>query len=92
MIRALRNLGRIWTILRTLARHDAAAPPAIAVPFGPRVAMRLIGFPRRRAMRRLRPGQRLAKALDQLGRMDIQRPGFNAKLTRQHLDPGHSPI
>ena len=36
---------------------------------------------------------RLAReALDQLGRMDIQRPGFNAKLTRQHLDPGHSPI
>ncbi|MED5407710.1 MAG: SDR family NAD(P)-dependent oxidoreductase [Pseudomonadota bacterium] len=36
---------------------------------------------------------RLAReALDQLDRMDIQRPGFNAKLTRQHLDPGHSPI
>ena len=36
---------------------------------------------------------RLAReALDQLGRIDIQRSGFNAKLTRQHLDPGHSPI
>ena len=32
------------------------------------------------------------EALDQLGRIDIQRPGFNAKLTRQHLSPGHSPI
>ena len=32
------------------------------------------------------------EALDQLGRIDIQRLGFNAKLTRQHLDPSHSPI
>ncbi len=67
MIRAIRNLGRIWAILRTLARHDAAVPPGVAPPFGPRVFLRLAGFPRKRAIRRMRPGQRLAAALDSLG-------------------------
>ncbi len=67
MIRAIRNLARIWTILRTLARHDAAAPPGIAVPFALRAVLRLAGFPRRRAVRALRPGQRLAAALERLG-------------------------
>ena len=67
MIRAIRNLARIWAILRTLARHDAAALPGIALPFAMRAALRLIGFPRIRAVRALRPGQRLAASLDRLG-------------------------
>ena len=68
MIRAIRNLGRIWTILRTLARHDAAAMlHGLALPLGLRVGLRLIGFPRARGLAALRPGQRLAAALDKLG-------------------------
>ena len=67
VIRAVRNLARIWTILRTLARHDAAVLPGIALPFAARAALRLIGFPRIEAVRALRPGQRLAASLDRLG-------------------------
>ena len=68
MIRAIRNLGRIRTILRTLARHNAVSMPGdMALPYGIRAALRVIGFPRKRGMRALRPGQRLAKALNALG-------------------------
>ncbi len=68
MTRALRNIGRLWRILRTLARYDAAAllPPGV-LPVGLGAAFRLIGVPRRRGIAGLRPGQRLAAALDALG-------------------------
>ena len=73
MIRALRNLGRLWRILRTLARHDAAsALPGAALPADLRIVYRLAGFPRRRGAAGLRPGQRLARALDALGPVFIK--------------------
>jgi ubiquinone biosynthesis protein len=66
MIRAARNLLRLFAIARTLARHDALFPLerfgiAPAVTF----AARLLVFPCRR--RPGRPGQRLAGAIQELG-------------------------
>jgi len=64
MFRALRNLGRLLRIARTLARYDALFPleQARAAPFLVRTAKWLW----RRDMPG-RPGQRLAKALEALG-------------------------
>jgi len=67
MLRDLRNFGRLWVIGRTLARHDALFLLHIH-PAGAMVA-RVCGilWPARKESRALRPGQRLAFALAELG-------------------------
>lgn len=68
MIRAFRNLGRIWRIGRTLARYDALFPLDDVPRAGPlRFALRLAGRPRIRGIETKRPGERLALALNALG-------------------------
>ncbi len=68
MRRALRNLGRVWEIARTLARHDALFPLAImGAPGILAFAIRLSGPRRIAAVRDKRPGERLALALQALG-------------------------
>ncbi|NKB49189.1 MAG: 2-polyprenylphenol 6-hydroxylase [Alphaproteobacteria bacterium] len=69
MFRAVRNLLRMIGIARTLARHDALFPldwlPATG---GLIVTARLLsGFQVKRSVRDLRPGVRLAIALQELG-------------------------
>jgi ubiquinone biosynthesis protein len=61
-------MARLWCILRVLARFRAVPPyePA-AAPFIRRVALRLIGGRAPADLRGLRPGQRLALALQALG-------------------------
>jgi ubiquinone biosynthesis protein len=71
MLRSARNLLRLLVIARTLARHDALAPLQEVLPEGtPAAAMlvvgRLIARPRPAAAA-LRPGERLAAALGELG-------------------------
>ena len=71
MLRSARNLLRLLVIARTLARHDALAPLQEVLPEGtPAAAMlvvgRLIAKPRPAAAA-LRPGERLAAALGELG-------------------------
>ncbi len=68
MLRAMRNLLRLMGIARTLARHDALFPlealkiaPAMTAP------ARLLGRIGRRKAAGLRPGQRFARALQDLG-------------------------
>ena len=66
MIRTARNLLRLFAIARTLARHDALFPLerfGILPPLT--AAARLLAFPGR--TRTGRPGQRLARALQELG-------------------------
>ncbi len=68
MWRALRNLRRVWSIARTLARHDALFP--LEILGAPRIfatAIRLSGPRRLHAVRDKRPGERLALALQSLG-------------------------
>ncbi len=68
MRRALRNLRRVWSIARTLARHDALFP--LEILGAPRIfaiAIRLSGPRRIQAVRDKRPGERLALALQALG-------------------------
>ncbi len=68
MRRALRNLRRVWSIARTLARHDALFP--LEILGAPRIfaiAIRLSGPRRIQAVREKRPGERLALALQALG-------------------------
>jgi ubiquinone biosynthesis protein len=64
VLRALRNLGRLFAIARTLARHDALFPLEIVEPAAWMLfAMRLVsrrGVPGR-------PGERLAAALQEAG-------------------------
>jgi ubiquinone biosynthesis protein len=69
MLRALRNIFRLIAIARTLARYDALFPadwlPATGgLVFAARV---LSGFRTARGIRDLRPGERLARALQDLG-------------------------
>ncbi|MDA0786890.1 MAG: AarF/UbiB family protein, partial [Proteobacteria bacterium] len=69
MLRALRNIFRLIAIARTLARYDALFPadwlPATGgLVFAARV---LSGFRTAPGMRDLRPGERLARALQDLG-------------------------
>ena len=69
MLRALRNIFRLIGIARTLARHDALFPadwiPATGgLVFAARV---LSGFRTAPGTRDLRPGERLARALQDLG-------------------------
>jgi ubiquinone biosynthesis protein len=63
-VRALRNLNRLLTIGRVLARHDALFP-LDDIPGAKLVASALGVGPRKGAG--LRPGQRLAAALGELG-------------------------
>lgn len=68
MFRALRNLGRLWTIARTLARHDALfalGEMNVALPF--RIGVRLIAPRRVPGIAGKRPGERVALALQALG-------------------------
>jgi ubiquinone biosynthesis protein len=69
MFRALRNLFRLLGIARTLARYDALFPADWLPATGGLVfAARLLsGFRTARNIRSLRPGERLAKALEALG-------------------------
>jgi ubiquinone biosynthesis protein len=66
--RGVRGLARLWRIGRTLARHRAVPPfdPG-AMPVGQRWLLRLLGGPAAPAIARLRPGERLALALQNLG-------------------------
>jgi ubiquinone biosynthesis protein len=71
MLRSARNLLRLLVIARTLARHDALAPLQEVLPEGtPAAAIlvvgRLVAKPRP-AAGALRPGERLAAALGELG-------------------------
>jgi ubiquinone biosynthesis protein len=68
VIRALRNLGRVIRIGRTLARHDALFPldGAGLPPYLVR-GLKLLAGPPGRSQGELRPGQRLAAALQELG-------------------------
>jgi len=63
MIRAIRNLNRLFTIARVLARHDALAVVDLPVAALASKVMRL-GRP---PVHEGRPGQRLAAALSELG-------------------------
>ncbi len=70
MLQALRNLGRLVGIAATLGRNDALFPlEPLGVPPVAIAAARLMRLTRRRdaAVALLRPGQRLAKALQELG-------------------------
>ena len=69
MVRALRNLLRLIGIARTLALHDALFPFDWLPATGGFVltARLLSGFQVKRSVRTLRPGQRLAIALQELG-------------------------
>lgn len=69
MFRPLRNLFRLLGIARTLARYDALFPADWLPATGGLVfAARLLsGFRTARNIRDLRPGERLAKALEALG-------------------------
>lgn len=63
MLRSLRNLNRLYTIARVLARHDAL--DAVDLPLAQLAAKALrLG---RDSTSPLRPGQRLAAALSELG-------------------------
>src|SRR5919206_1123811 len=64
MRRDLRNAWRLVAAARTLARHDALFPLAL-LP-APRLAVRLAALVSRRGAPG-RPGERLAKALTELG-------------------------
>jgi ubiquinone biosynthesis protein len=68
VLRALRNLGRLFAIARTLARHDALFPfEAAGVP-GPALKLARRLWPSRDPdLAGRRPGQRLALALQRLG-------------------------
>ena len=62
MLRSLRNLNRLYTIARVLARHDAL--DAVDLPLAQLAAKALrLG---RDSTSPLRPGQRLAAALSEL--------------------------
>ncbi|MCA1909138.1 MAG: 2-polyprenylphenol 6-hydroxylase [Magnetospirillum sp.] len=63
MIRAIRNLNRLFTIARVLARHDALAVVDLPIATLASKVMRL-GRP---PVHEGRPGQRLAAALTELG-------------------------
>jgi ubiquinone biosynthesis protein len=67
VFRGLRNLARLVGIARTLARHDALF--ALRYLGVAPLAVGLAGLlaPRDTAAKRLRPGQRLARALQELG-------------------------
>lgn len=69
MLRSLRNLFRLIGITRTLARYDALFPAEWLPATGGLVfAARLLsGFRTARDVRGLRPGERLARALQALG-------------------------
>ena len=68
MLRALRNLRRLWTIGRTLGRHDALFPlEKLNVGAPLRLVAGLLGRPKIAGVSDKRPGQRLALALQDLG-------------------------
>ena len=69
MLRAVRNLLRLIGIARTLALHDALFPlDWLPATDGFILTARLLsGFRVKRSVRALRPGQRLAIALQELG-------------------------
>ena len=68
MRRTLRNLRRVWSIARTLARDDALFPlDILGAPGILATAIRLSGPRRSRAVKDKRPGERLALALQALG-------------------------
>ncbi|MEE9250794.1 MAG: 2-polyprenylphenol 6-hydroxylase [Alphaproteobacteria bacterium] len=68
MLRAIRNLVRLMAIARTLARHDALFPlEALKIAPDVTAPARLLGRLARRRAAGLRPGQRLARALQALG-------------------------
>ena len=67
MIRSLRNVARLIGIVRTLARHDALFPlETLGVGASTTGAVRLLWRPQPAAAA-LRPGQRLAQALQEMG-------------------------
>ncbi len=64
MLRGIRNLARLFVILRTLARHDALFPlDAFGLGAAARALVRLFGGRGAEG----RPGERLARALQALG-------------------------
>jgi len=68
MGRTVRSLRRVWSIARTLARHDALFP--LEILGAPRIfafAIRLSGPRRIPDVKDKRPGERLALALQSLG-------------------------
>ncbi|MFT5182154.1 MAG: ubiquinone biosynthesis protein [Alphaproteobacteria bacterium] len=69
MLRAVRNILRLIGIARTLARHDALFPLNWLPATGGLIltARLLSGFRIKRSVRALRPGVRLAIALQELG-------------------------
>ena len=68
MFRGLRNLGRLFGIARTLARHDALGALGGAQVSRPlRLAMRLIVLRKLSGITERRPGERLSLALQALG-------------------------
>ncbi len=71
MLRGARNLRRLWSIARTLARHRALFVVETPAP-GPRTRwlverLLALGAHRPAGIERLRPGQRLTLALQELG-------------------------
>ena len=68
MFHLLRNLGRIWRIVRTLARHDAlSAFEPVRAHATIRIALWLLGWPLVGEARSRRPGEKLAAAFQELG-------------------------
>jgi len=72
MIRTLSNMGRLWRIARTLARHDALIPKEYVgqIPFSLRLTRRVLGFGQ--VDIDAPPGVRLARALESLGPAHIK--------------------
>ncbi len=66
-MREIASLWRLWKSARLLARHDALLPGEYRarLPFGARLARRILGIGRVRESGP--PGERLAHALEQLG-------------------------
>ena len=64
MLRALRNIGHLWETARLLARHDALFPLEY-LNLAPTIALTARLISRRNAEGR--PGQRLARALNEAG-------------------------
>jgi len=68
MVRTIRNILRLLSVARTLARYDALGLlDRLDVAPGIVILARMVTVIRSRQVRGLRPGQRLAKALETLG-------------------------
>ena len=89
MFRALRHIGRLTTVARTLGRHGALAPFAQQIEgaaLGPAILLVARLFTRR-SDADIRPGEGLAHALIDLGPVFIKLLVFAGRVQRlAHID------